>query len=134
MAKERAKSIWRDRKRTFLGLPWSFTKYELTEDRLFIETGFFNSVLNEVRLYRIMDLQLRRSFGQKLLRIGTIYVHSSDKSMGDFEIKNIKGPAVVLEALSNRIEIERDSHRVSNREIIKDSHDDFDTMDDDDHQ
>ena len=42
--------IWKDRKRTFLGLPWSFTKYKLTEDRLFIETGFFNSIENEVRL------------------------------------------------------------------------------------
>ena len=35
--------LWYDRKRTFLGLPWSFTKYSLTEDRLFIESGFLSS-------------------------------------------------------------------------------------------
>ena len=35
--------IWQDRKRTFLGLPWSFTKYMLTEDRLFVEKGLRHS-------------------------------------------------------------------------------------------
>ena len=54
--------IWKDRKRNILGMPFSFTSYSLTEERLFIETGFFNSVENEVRLYRILDVQLRRSF------------------------------------------------------------------------
>ena len=34
--------IWSDRKRTLFGLPLSFTKYRLTEDRLFIEKGFLN--------------------------------------------------------------------------------------------
>ena len=34
--------LWRDRKRTLFGLPLSFTKYALTEERLFIETGFLN--------------------------------------------------------------------------------------------
>lgn len=33
--------IWSDRKRTLFGLPLSFTKYILTEDRLFVQTGFF---------------------------------------------------------------------------------------------
>ena len=34
-----ANTVWKDRKRTFLGLPWSFTRYELTEEKLIIETG-----------------------------------------------------------------------------------------------
>lgn len=31
--------VWSDRKRNWLGLPWTFTVYGLTEDRLFIKTG-----------------------------------------------------------------------------------------------
>ena len=58
--------IWKDRKRTFLGLPLSFTKYRMDADKLYIETGFFNSTEDEVRLYRITDVTLKRSFGQKL--------------------------------------------------------------------
>ena len=33
--------LWKDRKRYF-GLPWSFTRYMLSEDRLFISVGFLN--------------------------------------------------------------------------------------------
>ena len=34
--------LWRDRKRTLFGLPLSFTKYELDEERLFVKTGFLD--------------------------------------------------------------------------------------------
>ena len=48
--KEKKPILWKDRKRPFLGLPWSFTKYKVDEDRLYLETGFFNSTEDEVRL------------------------------------------------------------------------------------
>ena len=48
--------VWSDRKRNWLGLPWTFTVYGLTEDRLFIKTGVLNIHEDEVRLYRILDL------------------------------------------------------------------------------
>lgn len=121
--------IWKDRKRTFLGLPWSFTKYSLDEERLYIERGLFTTTSDEVRLYRIMDISLRRSLGQKMFGVGDILVHSSDKTLGDFVIKSIKKPKEVKELLSNNIEIQRDKKRVVNREMMTDMHD-FD-MDDD---
>ena len=34
MAKLPSNTIWSDRKRTVFGLPWSFTKYILTDDKL----------------------------------------------------------------------------------------------------
>lgn len=123
--------IWKDRKRTFLGLPWSFTKYSLSEERLFIDKGFFKTVSDEVRLYRILDIQLVQTFGQKLLGIGTIKVCSSDKSMNDFEIKNIKKPRNVKELLSETIEKQRDLKRVVNREIMSDANHGHDAIDDD---
>lgn len=116
--------LWKDRKRTFLGLPLSFTKYRLTDDRLFIETGFFNSVENEVRLYRILDLQLSRTLGQKIFGLGTIKVKSADKTMGDFDIKNIKNSKEVKEQLSNLVEEMRDKKRVVNREMMVDDTED----------
>ena len=41
--------LWKDRKR-HLGLPLSFTRYRLSEDRLFCETGFLNIMSDEVLL------------------------------------------------------------------------------------
>ena len=82
--------LWKDRKRTFLGLPLSFTRYELDEKCLYIKTGAFTVVEDEIRLYRIIDVTLRRTFGQRLLGLGTIVCHSSDESMKSFEIKSIR--------------------------------------------
>lgn len=110
--------IWHDRKRIFCGLPWTFTKYSLTKDRLFIETGLFNYKQNETRLYRILDLQLTRSFIQRIFGLGTIKVCSSDKALGNFDIKNIKLSSNVKELLSVNIEEQRQKNRVSSREFM----------------
>lgn len=122
--------LWSDRKRTFLGLPWSFTKYSLTEERLFIETGLFNKKEDEVRLYRITDVSLTRSFGQRLFGVGTIHCCSGDKTLGDFDILSVKNPRDVKEQLSELVEKQRDSKRVTSREFIGDhDHDDYDDQD-----
>ena len=110
--------IWKERKRNALGLPWTFTKYALTDDRLFITSGLLKTVEDEVRLYRIVDLSLSQTLSQKIFGIGTIQVSSADKSMRDFEIKNIKKPRDVKEQLSKLVEENRDKKRVTNREFM----------------
>lgn len=120
-----ANILWHDRKR-HLGLPLSFTKYSMSEDRLFVETGLLNLTQNEVRLYRILDLQLKRSIGQRIFGVGSIIVSSSDKSLGTFEIKNIKHSANVKEMLSVQVEQQREEKRVYSRENMLDDVDDAD--------
>lgn len=117
--------LWNDRKRTFLGLPWSFTKYSMDEERLYIDKGFFKTTSDEVRLYRIMDVRLTRSLIQKMFGLGDIEVHSSDKTLRDFTIKSIKNPKEIKEMLSQNVEKQRDLKRVVNREMMTDI-DDFD--------
>lgn len=120
--------IWSDRKRIFCGLPWTFTTYTLTPDRLFIETGVLGKHEDEVRLYRILDISLSRSFSQRIFGLGTIHCCSADKTMGDFDIINIKNPREVKERLSELVEHERQAKHVTNREFM--THDpDFDDED-----
>lgn len=119
MTKEERKSmLWYDRKRTFCGLPWSFTKYALSDDRFFIEKGFFTTTFDEVRLYRILDVKLTQKLWQKMFGVGTIHVYSSDKAQGEFDVLNVKKPKTVKELLSKQIETQRDAKRVYNREVI----------------
>ena len=47
--------IWKDRKRTIFGLPWTFTVYKLTGEKILIDTGFFNQREEEVMLFRITE-------------------------------------------------------------------------------
>lgn len=110
--------IWQDRKRVWCGLPWTFTKYELSKDKLIVKTGFFTQNQDEVRLYRILDLSLTRSLMQRIFGLGTIRCNSVDKTMRNFEIKNIKDSENVKNQLSDLIEQARRSNRVSSREFM----------------
>lgn len=123
--------VWKDRKRTLFGLPWSFTKYSLSDDRLFISTGFLSTKEDEVRLYRIMDISLNRTLGQRIFGLGTIKCCSADKTLGDFEIKNIKKSRDVKELLSEMVEDERNRKKVTSREFIDHEDSEFDDGHDD---
>ncbi len=129
--KRRPNDIWEDRMRNRLGLPWTFTRYGLDKERLFIDKGFFNMVSYEARLYRITDVSLTRTLWQRIIGTGTILVFSSDRSLGNFKIRNIKNSVIVKELLSQTVETERQKKRVYTRENMVDvadaaEHDDFD--------
>ena len=130
MSKRKKESLWYDRKRTLLGLPLSFTKYYVYNEKLGVETGFFTLREEEIRLYRIMDITLRRSFGQRIFGLGTIHICSADKTTPEFDIKNIKKPREIKERLSTLVEEARNAKRISGREYMSV---DFDDDDDDDH-
>ena len=123
------KELWSDCKRVvFFGLPLSFTKYRLTTNRLFVNTGFLTQREDEVRLYRITDVSLSRTLMQRVFGLSTIHCNSSDKTLGNFDIINIKDGEEVKEILSQSVERERIARRVSTRENMRDvsDYDDWD--------
>ena len=123
------KELWSDCKRVvFFGLPLSFTKYRLTTNRLFVNTGFLTQREDEVRLYRITDVSLSRTLMQRVFGLSTIHCNSSDKTLGNFDIINIKDGEEVKEILSQSVESERIARRVSTRENMIDvsDYDDWD--------
>lgn len=95
--------LWKDRKRR-LGLPLSFTRYAVSEDRLFLSTGFLNIKDEEILLYRIRDLSVSRSLGQRIFGVGSITVTSSDQSQPSLLIKNVKDPMAVKELVHQQVE------------------------------
>lgn len=122
--------IWKDRRRIIFGLPWTFTRYRLTEDKLIIDTGFLNRKEEEIRLYRILDITLKRPFNQRLWGLGTVHLCTADKTTAEMDIKRIKNPREFKEMLSDLVEKERNEKRIAGREYME-AHDDFDDMDDD---
>ena len=111
--------IWRDRKRYF-GMPISFTRYGLSEDRLFLSVGFLNIKDEEVLLYRVRDINTSRSLWQRIFGVGTVTVISSDKSMPTLELKNVKNPLEVKEMLHSQVEEMKRQRRVRVGEIMTD--------------
>lgn len=109
--------LWKDRKRYF-GLPLSFTRYCLSDDRLFISEGFLNLKDDEVLLYRIRDIDTKRTLWQRLFGVGTISVMSSDKTMPTMVLKNIKDPMMVKELIHQQVEETKIKRRVRFGEIM----------------
>ena len=115
--------LWKDRKRYF-GLPLSFTRYCLSEDRLFISEGFLNIRDDEILLYRVRDIDTRRSLWQRLFGVGTVTVISSDKTMPSLVLKNIKDPIFVKELIHRQVEEMKIRRRVRFGEIMTATDDD----------
>lgn len=111
MALEAITYLWKDRKR-ILGLPITFTRYRLSEDRIFRETGLLNLKEEEVLLYRVRDLELKRSLFQRIFGVGTVCVHSSDKTTPHLDLLNIKNPREVKELLHRQVEEMKLSRRM----------------------
>ena len=103
MEKETIHYLWKDRKR-FLGMPLSFTRYMLSEDRLFLSKGFLNVKDDEILLYRVRDIATSRSLLQRIFGVGTVTVLSSDKTCPTLVMKNIRNSIAVKETLHKRVE------------------------------
>ena len=127
MAKKESKIeiLWQDRKR-FMGMPLSFTKYKLGKDRLFIETGLFSTKYEEILLYRVMDISLKRNLWQKIFGVGSITVKSSDSTCPELLIKNIKASFDTKELLHSTVEEVKKDRRVRVSEIVGDDDSDGD--------
>ena len=115
--------LWKDRLRHF-GLPLSFTRYALSQDRLFLETGLLNTRCEEILLYRVRDISLKISLGQRIFGVGTVTVQSSDQSLPVLEIKNIKSPREIKELIHQNVEEMKLSRRMRVGEILGDTPED----------
>lgn len=116
--------IWKDRKR-HLGLPLSFTRYALSEDRLFLSVGFFSIKDEEILLYRIRDISTSRSLWQRIFGVGSITVVSSDKTAPTLLLKNVKNPMDVKELLHQQVEKVKIQRRIRLGEIMTDTPEDL---------
>ena len=122
------KLIWSDRKRYF-GLPLSFTKYAISEDRLLQSSGILNLQYEEILLYRVRDISLARSFGQRIFGGGSITVTSSDKARPVLVMQNVKDAAEVKELLHRQVEDMKIRRRVRFGEVAAFSDDMDDQLD-----
>lgn len=122
--------IWQDRKR-YLGMPLSFTRYGMSEDRLFVSVGFLNIKDDEILLYRVRDIDTARSLWQRFFGVGTVTIMSSDKTMPTMVLKNIKNPVEVKELIHSQVEDVKLKRRVRIGEIMGEGLEDDDNLDDD---
>ena len=128
--KTNVKKLWSDKKR-MLGMPISFTTYSLSDDRLFVDKGLVRLQSDEILLYRVRDLSVSQTLGQRIFGVGSIIVQSSDKTSPVLEIRNIKTPFDVKELLHQHVEKMKLERRMRVGEILEDGHDYAEDLDND---
>ena len=117
MKKDVFEYVWTDKKRTFLGLPWSFTRYYLTETKFITRTGFLSVQEDELELYRVLDKKLVLTAGNRMVGCGTIVMNVRDVDTPVKEIKSVKNPREVMKLLDKYIDMNRDKYRTRGRDF-----------------
>lgn len=99
---------------TFLGLPFTFTKYTITEEQITINSGFFTRVENDCYMYKIQDTVLSVSLIQKIFGIATVVCKTSDVTHGQLVLKNIKNAKTIKDFIVECSEEQRLKRRTIN--------------------
>jgi hypothetical protein len=103
--------IWTDKKRYF-GMPISFTRYSVVEKpgmwvKVFLDTGLLSTRHEEVHAYRIFDISIRQTLGDKIFGVGTIILQCKDISAPTLFLVRVKNPFQVRELIAEIVERER---------------------------
>ena len=69
-------------------------------------------------MYRVRDVSLSRSLWQRIFRVGTITVHSSDKTSPTLAIINVKNSKSVKELIFTNVERAKETHRMRATELL----------------
>lgn len=120
--KDKITMKWSDRSR-ILGMPITFTKYSMSDDRIFCEKGLLSVNFEEILLYRVRDISMKITLGQRIFGVGSILLQSSDKTSPVLELKNIKNPREVKEMIHRQVEEIKVQRRMRFGEILEDPSD-----------
>lgn len=106
---------YKERKRImFFGLPWTFTTYEVGDEVLTMKQGFLSRKENDCYMYKIQDVVLVRSLGERMFGIGTVICHTGDVTHPILELTHIKHAREVKDYILKQSEVERRRHRTMN--------------------
>lgn len=74
----------------FFGLPLSFTKYTITEEKITITAGFLSITEDDAFMYKIQDVRLTRSLAERIFKLGTIICYTGDTTHPELILVHIR--------------------------------------------
>jgi uncharacterized membrane protein YdbT with pleckstrin-like domain len=119
-----------ERKRwLFLGLPFTFTKYIVKEDRITIVSGFFKTIENDCYMYKVQDVEHSASLMEKIFRLGTVTCFTGDTTHPKLVIIHVKNSRAIKEFILQESEEARRKRRtVSTLDIGTDDLDEIEEI------
>lgn len=87
---------FKERKRwLFFGLPFTFTVYTVKEDMITIEEGLFSRRENDCYMYKVQDVELLRSFGERIFGLGTVKCYTGDTTNPELYLSHVKNSKAI---------------------------------------
>lgn len=112
--------LWQQRKRNWCRTPFTFTVYTLTDRELSVKTGILNESFNLIKLFRIVDISVERTFLQRIFGMSTIVLDTRDQSSGNgvVALKNVLNGFEVRKVLQEAVDASRRENGMSAREFL----------------
>lgn len=111
--------IW-EAKKQHLGLPLSFTKYYISNGTLYIKSGLLSQNIEQIKLYKIIDINVHYNIIDMLFRQGSIEIVSRDKTLPTAYLINIPNAVEFVDMLNDLVEKERERVKVKSVERSED--------------
>jgi uncharacterized membrane protein YdbT with pleckstrin-like domain len=83
-------------------------RYEITSERIKVNSGIFSRKSNAMELYRVKDYTLVAPFFYRLFHLGNIYITTSDHSTPQITLKAIPHAQKLMDDIRTYVEMRRD--------------------------
>jgi uncharacterized membrane protein YdbT with pleckstrin-like domain len=81
-----------------------FITFELTTERFRQKSGVFTRHTDELELYRIKDTELHEPLYERIFGLGTIILHTSDKTSPVIKIGGVKNAEALRQLIRDSVE------------------------------
>ena len=112
---DEGKKEYVERKRwVFFGLPFTFTKYTVTDDVITINEGLLNTKENDCYLYKVQDVELQTSLPERIFGLGTVACYTGDNTHPQLFLAHIRNAREIKNYILKASEEARRKRRTLN--------------------
>ncbi len=88
---EADKIVYSEKKRTPLfAIPLYFTTYNISEDTINRKKGLLNLVDDDMFMYKVQDVRLKRGFIERLFKLGTVICFTGDVTDQELVLEQVR--------------------------------------------
>lgn len=110
---------YKEKKRSmFLGLPWTFTSYTITDEIITVDSGLLRKEENDCYLYKVIDVRLECTLMERIFGLGTVHCFTGDVTDPDLKLIHIKHAKEIKDYILRQSEQERLKRKTLNMQHL----------------